>query len=411
MNILTILILFFLFLLQYLKEKRIFSLPVFFHFFWFIIVFLYSFRFYGLYKVNDLIFYILIIGNVAFFIGVKLSSTLFRQYRLPKKRSYKANKIFYILLTLSFIIAFMKIYKMLPVIISEGIGVARNKMQVDDALNLSGLLSVFLAYFAKPFLRITLIYHLVEAFQNKITKEKLFSTLCIAMVTFYIDGGRTSIIYCFITIIYLYQMYYKYLSIRYKRYIISAIVIIVSMIAYYTLARNVNILENMYTYYCGSLVYFSENLDKAYLFDLHHSFGITSIQGILRPVFGVLNLIGIQDISSLSLANDFLMGVQTTVTPISDTATMNYFITAFGYAYSDFKHIGVFVIFLITGFVCDKVEKNPNDERGLCLKILYLQGICFTMSKYMFGDYNFFMSLIYLYLIDSSAKIKFRLKK
>lgn len=396
--------------LNYLIDNKISGLNFLFSIFWLLICIGNSFQLYGLYDVHERVYFIVFLGNLFLLLG-NLFSMIFTRKRKKSTQNIidlQLNKVFWVMLCLAIAIVVIKLSLMLPTIIQYGIGNARNIMQQNDDLNLSGIWSVLQVYFAFPFIRCAMILTSIKYVVTKNNKFLLLALL-LSILQYFSDGGRSVIINFLICIIYIIINLYKAMSKKAKRNLTVAICVSIVVIAYSTIERKVNLFQNFYTYYCGSLVYFDKNIDNHYLFG-DYLYGTNSLQGFLRPLYGVLNIFGINDPLFLVSADDFLMGVQNTVTYVSNNSRMNYFITCFGYFIKDFGIYGLVIFPFLLGVIFSKVNKsNEHDFYNLAIKILFTQGVFFTMSKFLFSDYNFVMALFYIILIK---KIKiFKIKR
>lgn len=394
--------------------KRIFNLSTFFTLFWYIICFFSSFHFFDLYDIDNYIYYIVLIGNffvtcgnLIYVLGIKKTF-----FRMKKNYFDKLSLLFYLLLGFALLIVCYKIVLMLPAITQYGVGNARNLMQQNENMNLTSGMAVLQAYFAFPYIRAAVILFAVDFIKNKKNMKSLLLVVILSLIRYLSDGSRSCMIDTTVAIVYVLILNYKYISIKIKRRMFVGVIIVFIALLWSTLERGVGVINNLYTYYCGSLVFFSENIDNNFLFN-EFLYGANSFQGFVRPIFGVLNMVGIQDPLFLELSNDFLMGVQNTVINIAPLNKMNYFITCFGYFYKDCGFMGIILFSTITGIVLGKIDSLDNVHyRSLSLKLLFLQGIVFSMSKYMFADYSFVMTLLYIIIITSKyfncIKIRFR---
>lgn len=388
---------------NYLIDNKISGLNFLFSLFWLLICIGNFFQLYGLYDVHERVYFIVFLGNLFLLLGNLFSMIFTRKKSTQKKLSQninyiQLNKVFWIMLFLAVFIVAIKLSLMLPTIIQYGIGNARNIMQQNDNLNLSGIWAVLQVYFAFPFIRCAMILISIKYVVTKNNKFLLLALL-LSILQYLSDGGRTIIINFSICVIYIIINMYKLMSKKAKRNLTVAICMSIVIIAYSTIERKVNLFQNFYTYYCGSLVYFDKNIDNYYLFG-DYLYGANSLQGFLRPIYGVLNIFGINDPLFLVSANDFLMGVQNTVTYVSNNSRMNYYITCFGYFIKDFGIYGLLIFPFLLGIIFSKVNKLKKDNHyNLAIKILFTQGVFFTMSKFLFSDYSFVMTLIYIILI------------
>lgn len=407
--------------LAYLIDRDIFSNTFTFIAFWTLIVIGSSFHLYKLYDASNIVYGMVLLGCTCFFIFANISGhfkmTLYRYnilLRINKHKQYNReyslfwnNKIANSLLFAALAIVLYRIYIMSGVLLTEGIGAARYSF--DTSIQLSGFAEIFELYFAKPYLRSYLILYTIHVFKSNIKLKMILNILLLVVISYLEDGGRSVILYEFFTIFYLYKYYKKSIPPKYKRKIIIFSAVIVLVFIYATIERGSKILESFYTYYCGSLTYFSSALSNTGLF-AESTVGFSSIQGLIRPVEGVLELLGIENSSYFQAADDFIMGVQYYTVHITPNNYMNYFITCFGYFFKDFGWLGIILFSSIYGALCGIVDlKLKNDSQNdlyLAVKILTFQGILFSMSIFCLAAFNYVMALIYIYIITVSAKIK-----
>ena len=124
-----------------------------------------------------------------------------------------------------------------------------------------------------------------------------------------------------------------------------------------------NILKSIYFYFCGGLAFFS----KHYI-DYKENFNETifwgTYQGLLRPIIGVLEVLGIQAPKLFDEATSFLLYCQKNPIRIaSDGSTQNYFTTCFAYYYLDGRIIGVCMHSLIYGTLCGYCYKLQKKNK------------------------------------------------
>lgn len=396
MSILYTLLLFILLMISIVTKRKVYHITFIFNLFWFLIVFFSNFQFYGLYKPSDTVYLIILLGNIFFFVG----SFLFLPFRKKRNKNslksiIKIDFIAKLLFVFALTIIIYKIILLLPTILTEGVGESRNAMQLNDSMNLQGIWIILQNYFAKPYIRAFLIVKTVIMFKHEITKGEILRIGFICFVLFLSDGGRTTIINVFIMFTYLIIKYRNILSKINRKKLIIAAISTFSLVLIFTVERGSSILESIYMYYCGSMSYLSGNLNNPSLFN-GYTYGFSSLQGLFSPVFGILNLFGIKDLSLLKSANLFLLSTQYTTYYVSSSYSMNYFITCFGYFIKDFGYLGLAIFSTFTGVICTCVDRQIDNIRWVSIKILFVQGVLFTMSKFMFCDYIFVMTLVYI---------------
>ena len=411
---LSVIIMLMITVISYIVTRTMFASAVMFSGFWLMIVLGTVFNFYELGEVADYAYLMVIVGCLSFC----LSAVIFfnREHNNIRRNDMAENKIKHIwqnklaliLLGVAVVIVLVKIYIMLNVLLTLGIGAARYSS--DMSIKLIGEAEILELYFAKPYLRAFLIIFSIETFKTKINVRNMLVIAFLIILSYLEDGGRSVILYEIFCLYYLYKCYGKEMSNKIVNRVRLFAICMVFLVIYATIERGSDVLSGFYTYYCGSLVYLSD-VYNSNLFD-GYTYGVTSFQGVLRPIFGLLNIIEIPDPLLLEEANRFIMGVQDYIVWITPNDMMNYFVTCFGYFYKDFGYIGVIIMSSIYGAICgiiDNKAKNKEDEYCIASKILMIQGIMFSMSIFCFAAFNFVMSFVYTYIIIKTSSRKLHL--
>ena len=358
----------------------------------------------------------MLIGSVGFTVGYLFSGNFFKFKKRAKinkdNRTGDFNYFFYIILAFAVYVIIKQIILLLPVILVSGMGEARGEMQVDDTMTLGGGWDVLLAYFAKPFIKATIIVLLVKQFQNRIKLSHICIVIVLLLMYFFSEGGRGILLQIFFALIYLFIVNRHKLSSKNTQRIKIAIAVLALLPILGTMDRGSRVMFSIYTYYTGGLQYLSQAIQlRADVFE-DNLYGITCFQGVLKPIFGLLQLIGVEKPEALNMANQFIYSSQDTVFNIAPNCPMNYFMTCFGYAYKDGGMIGCFFILLIFGVLCNIVDQkeriNSNNIRIISIKIMFFIAIMFTMTSFPFAAYLTVLPMFYAMLITSKLLEKKR---
>lgn len=413
MGIIVSLFIFLLFLLSYqinknTKYKQGISLCTEFIVYWFLIVAGGCLHLYGLYDISIDIYLLVLVGVISFFIGYRTinfhKTKKLAQINVPAItiEVIKLNLLFYIVLTISLLIIIKQIILLLPILIVQGITAARTNLQIDETLVLSGPLEIIISYFAKPFAKASLIVIIINCVRTRITWKSIFLIAIILGIYFFSEGGRAVIMDVFFIFFYAVYSNRDLIPKKIKKKMIYTISLLAILPIIATIERGADILFAIYTYYCGSLQFLSQAISyREYIFE-DHLWGITCFQGFIKPITGLLQIIGIDKPEIVQDASDFIIDAQTTVYKISPTAEMNYFYTTFGYSYKDAGILGVIIFQWIFGIICryiDFREKTNNKSiRWLSIKAAFFYCILYTMSYYPFAMYLHAMTLVYIYI-------------
>lgn len=375
--------------------------------YWLLITFGGCLHLYGLYDIDDFVYILEMLGCLSFFFGYHLSKKKLRNYQNTVRTSIRFKPVFYLVLLISLFIIFRQVLLLLPIILARGMADARGDMQLDDSLVLSGGMDILLAYFAKPFVKASIIVLIVNSFKTKFS-VKIFSLILLLLgMYFFSEGGRAVIMEVFFALVFCLYVDKKNISRKVKRRIKSAIIIIAILPILATLERGSDTFFSIYTYYCGSLQYLSQALKFRYAEFNDYLWGLASFQGFIKPVFGILQVFGLPKPDELQQASDFVILAQTTVYDIAPNCEMNYFFTTFGYAYKDGGVLGNIIIHFIFGVMSCLVDlkvKSGSSEivRWMSIKAVFFYSILFSMSYFPFGMYLNAMTIIYIFLISSN---------
>ena len=413
----SLILLFFFFMAKTLKRenKGHLALDKVFLLYWLLITFLGCFHLYGLYEITNIVYFLVVIGCFSFFCGYHLANQNHAaQIRRGKKVLNLKNEIgylrfkpvFYVILAIALFIIFRQVMLLLPVILARGMADARGDMQVDDSLVLSGGLDILLAYFAKPFVKASIIVLIVNSISTKFSLKRILVVLFSLGVYFFSEGGRAVIMDVFFTLVFCLYINRKKISSKLKSKFKKVIIVIAILPVLATLERGRDTLFSIYTYYCGSLQYLSQSLQFKALEFNEHLWGLASFQGFIKPIFGILQILGFPKPEELQKASDFILTAQTTVYDIAPNCQMNYFFTSFGYAYKDGGVIGVILIHFIFGVMANYVDFkeriNNAFVRWMSIKAVFFYSILFSMSYFPFGMYLHAMTIIYICIITSN---------
>lgn len=381
--------------------------------FWLIIVTMGAFHLYGLYHISDYVYSIVTIGSGCFVAGYYLFGYFCRangskvEENVESVTSFKP--LFYVLLLLAIALICMQVALLLPLILKSGMAIARNEWAQDQALRLSGVWEILISYFAKPFVKASLFIMIISLFQQGIKTSRIWLAVFLGIIYFFSEGGRSFIMDLFFAFCYLFYFYRKYLNEKVLSALKKIICLVALMPILATLQRGSGlsgIFYGIYTYYCGSLQFFTHLIEAESSYFPDDLYGMASFQGFVKPFFGILNQFGIEKPDLLISANSFILKVQNLNIYIAPQTKMNYFATCFGYAYRDGKMLGVVLDMLIFGAMCAYVDKKENDyvedTKWLAIKVLFFSSIFYMMSYMPFSKYLNGMLLIFLLMITSS---------
>lgn len=381
--------------------------------FWLIVVTMSVFHLYGLYHISDEVYWIVTIGSGCFVAGYYLFGYFCRANGGEERWGIECltgfKPLFYVLLGLAIILICMQVALLLPIILRSGMALARHEWAEDETLRLTGVWEILISYFAKPFIKASLFIMIISLFQQGIKTSLIWLISFLGIIYFFSEGGRSFLMDLFFVFCYLFYYYRKSLDEK----VISAFKILICLFALMPILATFQrgygfsgIFYGIYTYYCGSLQYFTNLLEAKSSYFPDDLYGMASFQGFVKPFFGILNQLGVEKPDLLISANSFILRVQDHVVEIAPQTRMNYFATCFGYAYRDGKMLGVILDMLIYGAMCAYVDKKENDNvestKWLAIKVLFFSCMFYSMSYMPFSKYLNGMILIFTIFITSS---------
>lgn len=381
--------------------------------FWFIILFMRCFHLYDLYEVSGLIYILVLGGCISFMSGYFIAGTVTgnnkdRIHTLKNDHlsiSAKFNLFYYIALAFAIFIIVKQLIILLPIIIASGVAQARADMSLDE-LFLQGDWAILMNYFARPFVKASLIIMVVRMFRSRIEVKEILLTLLILIVAFASEGGRLLIMDVFFAFLYMFIVNRKHMRLKSKHTIYKVIAMIFLFIVYSTLERGSSFFENFYTYYLGGLSYLDQAIrTQSQLFE-PSLYGLNCYQGLFKPIFGIFDYCGIPKPEGLILADKFILDAQATVLDISPNGTLNYYMTIFGYTYRDGGFIFTCIDMFIYGAICFLIDKSEHlhvgDTRWTAIKILFFYTMLYTMAASPFATFMPVMTFVYIIVITNS---------
>lgn len=349
------------------------------------------------------------IGSAAIFIGYSLVGTNSRiriNSRIEQGTHYysRFTIFYYIALAFAIFIIIKQIIVLLPILLASGIAESRTEMSLDN-LFLEGDWAILMNYFARPFVKASLIIMVVNLFRNKIKIKDVLLLLLLLIVAFASEGGRLLIMDVFFAFIYMLYVNRKMLAKKTKRAMNKVAMIVFGIAILATLDRGSSVIDSLYTYYCGGLTFFDLMINNnSQMFD-PSLYGLNCYQGLLKPLYGILEYIGIPKPENLILADKFILATQDNAADIAPNIEINYFITMFGYAYRDGGLLFVFLDMLVYGCLCFLIDKKEfekwGDVRWTTIKIVFFYTMLYTMAASPFATYMPTMTVVYIFVITN----------
>lgn len=378
---------------------------VLFNVFWCVIAIGASLHLYSM-KVADMqIYKFILIGMLAFTIG-----TLFPQKVNGNRHSYEINtKLLYIMLTLSFTcLILLSLNSLKYLLLGYSFSDIRYELQ-GEILSNKHLHRIY-KFIVVPFGLTLLPIWAWEVISNKGKNKKIVMGVLIYQALCFTVEAATHFIYnLFIVFVFCGFIYLRKrnMSSKYKKKIFGiAVLLILGYVALRTLRGSSNgICKNLYTYFTCGIPFFSEKLKANKIF-ANQTYGITSVQGIIRPIMGVLELFGFEN-TQFNEATNFILSIQNEAVKIIPDKYFNFFITCFAYFYKDFGITGIVLFSMLWGYFEKKLYMSLDENfniRSLSLYLLGVVAIFLSMMHFFASESETVWAFFYLIMITKRGR-------
>lgn len=412
--------------ISWTKEKNIYNPLVLFFGLWLIIVFGASLRLFGLYKGENIVYIIIFVGLIFYLFGFGIAMLRENMINPIWKSNYKENniingeyiineKVFYTIGLVSMFIIWKTAIPTINLLLS-GISLYDVRYVFIDSI-MQSQNNLLFSYLALPFVHIMIHVSLIKFFIYRKNKLLLLTILAIVGVVL-TNGARLYLLYFFIDVLII-KIIYKNKNIakfnkkdnkkstRRRNIYISLLSIftLVGMI-YITLGRKSDVLESFYRYAVGCIPHMSLRY-KEFQSINQYTFGVTSYQGLVRPLFSIFERIGIE--SQLFHLSESITQQWQTIAYIAPDAIYNFCVTPFMYFYVDLGIVGVIIGSLLYGVICGiiyKLMKSNTNIKSLTLYLMIVQSILISFMRYQFTDLSFCLSFLYInFIIQKNTKL------
>lgn len=378
-----------------------------------LMILLSSLHLYNIFKTSQEVYSIIFIGLLSFTIG-------YFYFFFTKKKFYNENKvttdtevlnrklvyIIYLLVIVFLLYRVIGVYQLL----SQGYTYSYLRINLNESLNVSPIVSLFNQYFIKPMNFALIPIGIIEYFTG--AKKIIFLSILVTILNMFIEGGRFTMMYFLVMFItmYLIQKEEIYISNKVKRRLVILLVVGVILVIVMTNLRGVeySIFKHLYLYIAGAIPHFEYRL--AQLKDLdYYTYGITSFRGFFLPIFLVLNELGIFSYPDI-LNNSMLItnSVNETVYIGTDN-TFNSFVTIFHSFYLDGGILGVILGSLFYGIILSITYnhlKTTSSKISTAIYLLLIQGIFTSMVRWQFTTPAYALAFIFIFIFYKNRPVE-----
>ena len=381
---------------NYISANRNITFNVMFPLYWGVICILVSIPFQGYSVVDDAIYVMVLFGVLCFIIGYNFG----KKYRIVffrrlEEKPYVINLVFAFLFII-FIILDLNVIKL----VRSGSTFSRIRYtQMDKVLN-SYLIAAIYKFLASPLLTAFIIAFFSDVASRKRINKRLFAmTLILTIMEFIAIFDRKYLLLWIAGVACLLFVFRKNFPVSFRKKLLKIGIILCALIIGVIYVRGGKIFESIYTYLTGGLRYFSVRREEY----SGLTYGMASLQGIFRPILGILERINIKW-KLFEDASDFLMDNQNTAIYInySRKVYLNYFTTCFAYFFKDLGWLGVVLMPFLWGILAGRSSrimiKGNVDSKSIGLYILLTYSILFSMMNNLFCEVSFAWGVIFFCL-------------
>ena len=396
---------------------------------WGFITFLASLRLFSLYSAGIETWMIILIGSIAYLIGVGTSDKIAIKSHENKnltiyQDSFMKNRLFWIFTNIFYFIGFIGLFRVIRMLFTTSITLDQIRLASYGIIELDGyayqgggildIVKVFLTA-----IKTILIATGVQIFLTNISKNTkyIIAVTGLVIIESFTDGGRFGLAYLMIEIYVGFSFYSRYLlntrrifSLKAKRLIQTIIILLLMVIIIITILRGASFNElakKYYRYLCGNIIYLDRRvkiLDSGQFYSFTFA-GLYGFWSIFLPI--IVNLFGISYPSLYLSTIERVMDTQTYYM-IGQNMTTNAFVTPFYHLYADFRWIGIifgmFCFGLIVG-IAFKRAKICKSRHDIILYLIIAQMIFKTLHAYPLVNPSYVVILIIFYLNNKRIKI------
>ncbi len=397
------------FLFNFYCDKTLGSASVLINLYWGVNVFLSELRLFDLPDTSPQVYFIILTGIVFFNIGC-ISARNLKIKKITKPKVYTVNTR---LLKYAFILVFIYLLIFDLAVINltlSGVDFWTIRYLYLNDIFTNSIFGFDLAYKLRLFLIDPILFAYVSAFFSSLVVTEhidwrfFLRALLLTLMEYFAFGGRMLLLFWVSGALVSYSSLKKmsFMSnkklMRWMKRLLVVFVISLPMVIIIRGGRGGHIFKSTYTYFVGSLPFLTQRLpyigDKTYF--------VSSFQGVLRPIMGVLQIFNIEW-ELFEKANLFLLENHNTVVVMGyyggKANTFNYFINCFGYFFKDGGYIGVAIFSIIWGVAAASLFKGMKRDGNHLYRtyfyIIVIYAVLISMMDFVMVESTFACSLFY----------------
>lgn len=395
---------------------------------WGVILTVYELKIIELNRINSSTYIVLYVGIIFFILGTLIANRI--RFSLNKDNELKKESIYIPKYNWILFLAFISILIYLPDTISSikllisGGNFVILRSKVNETVISNILVNLLRNYIIQPFIIFLYpmsAYCLISLKENKISKIKnakkyifIFSSI-LAIMQLFTSGGRFSVAYLLVYIIVVFRLLDGKIMISKKLKIVIGICILSVIIGIYyiSVSRGIDkVGESMILYLCGGV-----SLLDYYVNDIimtgYYTYGGAFLYGGLNLFFTLLGNVGFDEPQFMEyLLNQLYIEGNVVVGP---SIKMNAFVSWFFYFFKDGGYIALIIESMLYGIFAQAFYKNIIQRikgrvriniRKLIIYAIITNTIIFSMVRFQFINYHYFLAIILTYILIKKINSK-----
>ena len=372
---------------------------------WSLIVCFSSLHLWGIYEVSDRMYFLALVGSVAFYLGnYKTQVHIKNAGHIDKSERYIPGYVFFISIV---VLVLMQVKPFIQSLLLQASGAELSEIRAEFFEQNKSALQTLIETITSIFVPLLEAYGVVM-FAKDMKKNIIYLLSVIVLVGMksVTSGGRWGLFFLLVELIICVLLFKKATHVKYafktRFTVISIAALLIGSIVFVSLQRGIeseSMVKHYYMYLCGNMVFCDQRLpmlDNWGVFPLS-----VGLWGLWYLIFPYLKFLGIPYPSWYSVVSDTVMTTQDSM-PIGEDMNFNAFSTPFYYLYADARWLGVIAgMFLwakIAGILYQRVVFEGN-SKSLVFFLLSCQMIFNSIFAFPFVNTGYVSILIY-YFID-----------
>lgn len=386
-------------------KKKLYHPLVLFNIFWSVIACAASLGLYGMKEADAQIYQFILIGMVSFSIGTFLPN---KKYTV--QYTYELNKkSLYFLLVLSFGVLLLIDLNSIKYLLA-GYSLYDIRYSLQSKVLINKTLHRIYKFVVVPFGLTLMPIWVWEIIAQKSKNKKFIIAVLVYQVLCVLVEAAIHPIYNFLVVTIFFCIIFReniHISKHTKRKMLIAIGSLFLGIILMKIFRKSksSLFKHIYTYFTCGIPFFSVKYQRYDIFEIQ-TMGITSLQGLIRPLMGILEMFGLES-KMFNEATNFIMSIQNEAVRLTPDKYFNFFITCFAYFYKDIGIKGIVIFSMLWGYFSKCLYRSLNANiniRSMSLYLLVIVTIFLSMMHVFSAESETVWAFIYLMIITKKRE-------